>query len=117
MLDGCSPASPPSRRAQTDTGARAVEMHLILCGEERLDVAVGEKIGRPMRAVQNAELPVPSQHRTLVWSQRIGFVVKLAADMQHIADSENTSRVAAKPAERECRARAEIERRIEPAAH
>src|SRR5258708_10608387 len=37
--------------------------------------------------------------------------------MQHIANSENTARMAAKPAKRECRARAKIERRVEPAAH
>ena len=65
MLEGCSPASPPSARAHSGLGpdqahasARAVEMHLVLRGEQCRDVIVAKEIGRAMRSVEHSNLPV-----------------------------------------------------------
>jgi len=65
----------------------------------------------PHAAVQNAQLPVPGQHRAFVWTRRIGCVAN-RADMQHIADSKDTGPHARESTRVKWRA-SEIERRIE----
>ena len=55
---------------QPHAGAGAVEMHLVLRGEQRCDVIVAKEIRRAMRAVDHADLPVAGQYRSLRGCQR-----------------------------------------------
>ena len=64
MLDGCSPASPPSLRAhcglrpdQPHAGAVGVEVHGVVGAEQGLDVGAGEELRRGVRAFGHRELP------------------------------------------------------------
>ena len=66
MFDGCRPASPPSapahsgsRTDQPHAGAGRVVVHLPVGRVERVDVLGREELGRGVRPVEHAELPLP----------------------------------------------------------
>src|SRR6476646_12054798 len=107
------------RPRQPHASARAVEMHLVLRGEQCCDVIVAKEIGRPMRSVDHSNPPVAGQYRSLCGCQRARSLqtVRILSDMQHVSRLQRAGGVAAEHAEREHRARSENLRRIETAAH
>ena len=104
---------------QTDAGRIGIVMDLPIRGEERVDVIRREEIRRAMRTVEHADVPSMGEARLQFDGERSRSAIggRSLADMQHIAGAERAPAMAAKLAEREGRAAAEIFGHIDAAAH
>ena len=104
---------------QAYPGAAGVVMHFPRRGEEGLDVAVGEKIGRAVRSVDNTDFPGLGKLRQEIARQFIRLLHAGCrfAPAQHVAVAQCPAVVSAELAECEGRARAEVGRAIEPAGY
>ena len=91
-------ARPPRLGAdQADAGAVGVVVHLPRRREEHFDVGGREEIGRAVRAVEYADLPVVAVLRNGVElsSRALGESAVDLADVQHIAGAQHAARMAA----------------------
>ena len=82
-----------------------IVVHLPRRGEEHLDVFVREEIGRPMRPVDHADLPLV---RVLSGTGLLACLARRLAQMQHVAGAQHTAGVAAEAPQDESALAAEI---------
>ena len=104
---------------QAHAGAARVVMHFPSRREKHVDVLRRKKIGRAVRTVQHANVPLASQSRQQRRRQcvvRLG-TERLRADVQHVAGAQGSPRVTAEATERESRFAAEVIGHIEAARH
>ncbi len=117
-----APIGPGPRRLRTveaHAGAGAVDLHLPLGGEEGVDVAGGEEVGRGVRSLHDADRPVagetgPSTRADRRRPQARGDV---RPDRQHVTGRQHPAPQAAEAAEGERRPAPQHHRHVEPAAH
>ena len=83
------------RADEAHAGAVGVVVHLPGGGEERLDVVGGEEIGRAVRAVEHADLPLVGVARDERERQRGAGACGARPQVQHIARAQRAAGMAA----------------------
>ena len=124
MLDGCSPASPPSRRAhwawpvEADAGAGAVDLHPP--GRRRRSrrrrPAV-KNTGAPWGPSSTPSATPPDGRAGSGGGERRWDEVRTVADLEHVTRLERPSVVAAEAAEGERRPATQHDGHVDPAPH
>ena len=125
MLEGCSPASPPSGRAQRGFGPISrtpVRLELWwtrhAVANSCVDVRLGEEVGRRVRTDQHRDLPGVGEPRNQRARHHRGRGHRrLLGDVQDVARLQRAAAVAAEQPQREGGAAAEIGRHVDAAAH